>query len=351
MDSRTPLTLDELAARVADASGLSNESVTAALRALFAAAADRLAANGRAELPGIGVFVTDPATDAEVEFVADAAFADAVNEPFAMFEPLELSDDTDLAIATSQAEDSAEALTEEPTKQPTEASTETQTEVLTEAPTEAPTAPVAEAASEVEMQPDNVDDSAVETPQSPVEEPSPTINAPVSVPSHPRVYRLGWLAVGLVIGIIIGFLSGALVYKQPSALPTQEQAEAVDNASDAGGVDASDAVTDNPSVAATAAEVAPEAVTPAAPATATLRTDTVTTRRYITHMAKEYYGDRIFWVYIYEANADVLGHPERTLPGTVVKIPTPESIPADPHDAEDIKRARALAAEIYARFQ
>lgn len=82
-----------------------------------------------------------------------------------------------------------------------------------------------------------------------------------------------------------------------------------------------------------------------------MRTDTVTVRRYITHMAKEYYGDRIFWVYIYEANADVLGHPERTLPGTVVKIPTPESIPADPKNPADVKRARTLAAEIYARFQ
>lgn len=347
MDSRTPLTLDELAARVAEASGLPTESVTVALRAFFTAAADRLAAHGRAELPGIGVFVADPATDAEVQFVADAAFAEAVNEPFAMFEPLELSDDTDLAIATSQAEDTAEA----PTETPTEVLTEVQTQSPTDAPTEAPIAPEAKAASEVEILPDTADVSVVEASQSPVEETSPTINATVTAPSHPRVYRLGWLAVGLVIGVIIGFLSGALVYKQTPAMPAQVQAEAVDNSSDAGGVDLSDAATDNPSTNATAADVTGTEAAPTSPAPATLRTDTVTTRRYITHMAKEYYGDRIFWVYIYEANSDVLGHPERTLPGTVVKIPNSESIPADPHNAEDLKRARALAAEIYARFQ
>ena len=63
---------------------------------------------------------------------------------------------------------------------------------------------------------------------------------------------------------------------------------------------------------------------------AILCSDTVTVKRYITHMAKDYYGDRNFWVYIYEANKEILGHPERTLPGTVVQIPTPASIPANP---------------------
>lgn len=89
----------------------------------------------------------------------------------------------------------------------------------------------------------------------------------------------------------------------------------------------------------------------ASPAADILCTDTVTVRRYITHMAKDYYGDRNFWVYIYEANKEVLGHPERTLPGTVVSIPTPSSIPANPSNPEDIKKAKHLAAEIYSRFQ
>lgn len=99
-------------------------------------------------------------------------------------------------------------------------------------------------------------------------------------------------------------------------------------------------------------DIAADSYHPAVSATAgILCTDTVTVRRYITHMAKDYYGDRNFWVYIYEANKDVLGHPERTLPGTVVNIPTPSSIPANPSNPDDIKQARLLAAEIYARFQ
>ena len=68
-------------------------------------------------------------------------------------------------------------------------------------------------------------------------------------------------------------------------------------------------------------------------------------------MAKDYYGDRNFWVYIYEANKEILGHPERTLPGTVVQIPTPASIPANPSNPDDIRQAKQLASEIYARFQ
>lgn len=101
MDARPPLTIDELAGRIAASTGMDTPRVTAALRALFAAAADRLAdanGSGRVELPGTGTFVSDPGGG--VSFVPDASFAEAVNEPFAMFEPIELADETDIAIAS-----------------------------------------------------------------------------------------------------------------------------------------------------------------------------------------------------------------------------------------------------------
>lgn len=147
------------------------------------------------------------------------------------------------------------------------------------------------------------------------------------------------MAVGLVIGIIIGYLAGALTYSRRTA-PQGEITAAAPTAETA---DPTDTIV---------VEESEAAGTPsAAPAETAMTTDTVTTRRYITHMAKDYYGDRIFWVYIYEANAEALGHPERTLPGTVVRIPSAETVPADPSDPDDIRRARALAAEIYSRFR
>ncbi|MCM1337015.1 MAG: hypothetical protein NC187_00840 [Candidatus Amulumruptor caecigallinarius] len=351
----TPLTLEALAERVARTSGLPEAKALSALQGLFAVAAERVAATGRAELPGIGIIVgrTDSAGAAEVSFVPAPEFAEAVNEPFAMFEPIELADDADLAIATARdgaTEEQAEEATAE-VKQTAAEQTVVEEPVVKEAVVKEPVVKEPAALQTAVNQP------VVEQCEMPNEggAEASSADAPRCIPTsletggaavaHPRVYRLGWLAVGLVIGIIIGYLAGALVYRPAATTPQPETEQLAVSETDS-------IITAEPAADAVTASAADEAaMTPAAAEPAIMRTDTVTVRRYITHMAKEYYGDRTFWVYIYEANADVLGHPERTLPGTVVKIPTPESIPADPKNPADVKRARTLAAEIYGRFQ
>ena len=67
-------------------------------------------------------------------------------------------------------------------------------------------------------------------------------------------------------------------------------------------------------------------------------------------MARKYYGEMIFWVYIYEENRDRLSHPDRINPGTVVKIPDASKYGIDRNDPESTARARAKAIEIYNRF-
>ena len=84
---------------------------------------------------------------------------------------------------------------------------------------------------------------------------------------------------------------------------------------------------------------------------APLATDTVREGYYFTTMAKKYYGDKIFWAYIYEKNADKLGHPERTQPGTVVVIPAPEEYGIDKNNPSSVADARKKGAEIYQRHQ
>lgn len=78
--------------------------------------------------------------------------------------------------------------------------------------------------------------------------------------------------------------------------------------------------------------------------------DTISKTRYLTTMAKEYYGDFNLWPYIYYENQKILGHPDRIKPGTRVVIP-PLSKYGVKNTPEDIAKAKKLGAEIYARYQ
>lgn len=81
-----------------------------------------------------------------------------------------------------------------------------------------------------------------------------------------------------------------------------------------------------------------------------LKNDQIGKTRYLTTMAREYYGDANFWPYIYEENKDRLGHPDKIKPGTSVVIPDLRKYDIDPELPADMEKAKALAKEIYARF-
>ena len=90
----------------------------------------------------------------------------------------------------------------------------------------------------------------------------------------------------------------------------------------------------------------------AAPAMAyeTLAYDKVTTTRFLITMAREYYGNGDFWVYIYEENKAKLGHPDKITPGTTVLIPNLKKYGIDPGKPSDMEKEKRLAKEIYARY-
>lgn len=79
--------------------------------------------------------------------------------------------------------------------------------------------------------------------------------------------------------------------------------------------------------------------------------DTISKTRYLTTMAKEYYGNYNLWPYIYEENHDILGHPDRIRPGTRVRIPDLKMYGVDPKNPEDIRRAKQKGVEIYKRYK
>lgn len=320
---RTIITLPQLAQIISANLGLEYDSVHGFLRNLFLAISERLISHvdEKVELNGIGCFIS---IGDGIKFIPAPEIEQKINEQFSIFEPFVLEDDNEIQIA--------QRVTHEPT-----------------IPALSPE-PLVEVAPEsiTRIEPMMDEPDIINENNSSDEESSSRNNSnfvasdrnassesefirPVERADHPRSYRFGWLCAGIVIGVVIGWL-GAVVYESRFTELMSPEIEAE--------------VAGRP-------VIEPDVVMtePAQPVQSELLTDTVTTTKYITHMAKKYYGDRIFWVYIYEANKNELGHPERTLPGTVVRIPSPDSIPANPLNAEDIKKARRLASEIYNRFQ
>lgn len=81
-------------------------------------------------------------------------------------------------------------------------------------------------------------------------------------------------------------------------------------------------------------------------------TDTITSRKFLTTLAKKHYGKKNYWVFIYEENKSKLRHPDRISPGTVVVIPPLEEYVKPGSSEDSIKRATSrLTGEIYRRYK
>lgn len=78
--------------------------------------------------------------------------------------------------------------------------------------------------------------------------------------------------------------------------------------------------------------------------------DKITKKRYLTTMAREYYGNYNLWPFIYDYNPS-LGHPDRIRPGTQIKVPSLETLGIDPKDNNIIREAKARGVAIYAKYR
>ena len=80
------------------------------------------------------------------------------------------------------------------------------------------------------------------------------------------------------------------------------------------------------------------------------QTDKVTSKRYLTTMSREYYGNFNFWVYIYEENKSKLGNPNAIRPGTIVVIPPASKYGIDANNPQSVEIAKQKAIEIYSKY-
>ncbi|MDP4278372.1 MAG: HU family DNA-binding protein [Bacteroidota bacterium] len=71
----------------------------------------------------------------------------------------------------------------------------------------------------------------------------------------------------------------------------------------------------------------------------------------LTLLAQKYYGHKVFWVYIYLENKDVITNPNNVPIGTKIRIPKPHPVWMDPNNPEAIHKAVALQYSIQKKFE
>ena len=297
-------------------------------------------------------------------FTPDKELKELVNKPFSLFDTVELNEevdfsDVDVSAETSGAEEAAD-----------DSSEEILPDGIPEQAIEAPQTP------EPEVKPE----PAVEEEAAPQEEAKaePKPAEPVSSVSGYKEYRrkrrrsasrkllfpIACLFVVIVLGIVyIVCLSGRTTVNKNWEPPMAEVGNPTPEAgmnpvpADSTGVTppdsaslAADSVVAEPPVVE---ENQPEET----PKSDILALVTIKAGDRLASFAKQYYGHKFFWVYIYQYNQDIISDPnnipigtELRIPGTELRIPDPGLYGIDATDRSSIDKAAALQSQILGKF-
>lgn len=338
-----------------------------------------LARGESVSVKGIGTFhAVEVADELYIEFAPDATLAETVNAPFSIFEPVELPDnltDADMETAEMACNET------EPASQPCPPPIPPRREAAASEPaaTSPVSAPAPDPIIETPVQPEHAE------PEHKTAAPGSDNNEPEQAPhntlptkeiekiiehervvevrdhsSHHTMHIVIASLLSLVAGLAIGYFAnnrlnlshiknvnieaeGVNVISKTEA-KEGKSATADSVASVAAGHSASiPADTVSPGQGSTAVE--PEAKTMESPRAAIV-TDTVKANRYLTTMARRHYGKKIFWVYIYEENKNIIDDPDHIAPNTVVVIPPAEKYGIKAGDKESeadaMHRAQAI---------
>lgn len=372
--------LQQLAESIALSTNTDKATAEALLREITDLVSSELSAGRRISIPGIGTFARGLSDENPVIWQPEQDMADAVNEPFTAFEPVVLDDAlTDDMLAHADEINSNPATDDIDSDQPSAVYNDTPREITSDitpesldninaispageknddhvtsaADTHTEDSEVSAPTSYTSMENDKdeeqcgnqtADEDGKEDPVAENNIKPEYTDADTDEPVEPS-YRLnplwtfiGGVAVGLVLGCFAGYFRATdHDYSKSSPdidLSALETAYATTTADSIIVNDTDASMTGDPD--STAAH--PDSVVAPAPPVP-LITDTVTTRRYLTTMARKYYGNYRFWVYIFEENRDIITDPNRIKPGTVVVIPPADKYGIDASDSASVARA------------
>ena len=394
------VTLAGLTARLSVRTGDTKRQTEDFLRELFALISDELEKGESVKVPGLGVFKSievearksvNVNTGEEtlipghrkIVYMASKELSATVNEPFSMFQTIELTDEavTELEWAEA-AEPEPEAVCDVPFASTVYELEEP--EVIAESELERESAQEAESEL-IPEQPEAFQPASEESPDSD-DDPKdpkdlndlndsndltdPDISEDSEVPAIPKKRFWPGFLIGFAAACLIAFVAVWALFEY-GVLSSERLAEAEPKpavkaaAMTPGSVEVPavepDKSKSEPEPAAKEPEVQQPEVQKSAPETETEPPvptqpsdkkvyDTITKTRYLTTMAKDHYGNYHLWPYIYQENEKILGHPDRIRPGTKVVVPPLSKYGVNPDNKADIDKAKKLGNEIYARY-
>ncbi len=372
------ITLPKLITLVAQAAECTPAEARKFVHDFFALIEQTLSAGEMVTIKGVGTFARTDNPAAPIKFQADDDLAAAVNEPFSAFQAVELNDGVTDAMLQEQPQAPAAEPEAEPEPEEAPAAEEEEAPAAEEETPaaqlgqldqsepeeeEAPTEPESAPSPEPEEAPEPEEEPAPE-PQTSTQiqpKPQPTFSVPPlaedeeetvensadndsddNAPSHRSLWFILGLLLGLIAGLIGGYIAGRNAVDTSSDDIDRIMAE-VDSLRQVGVVDTVAAAAEVPdTIAAQPAQA--EAPKPEVEEVY----DTVRSGYYLTTMAGKHYGNKNYWVFIYQANPG-LGNPNTIGPGTRVKIPPMESF-AEPTEEATKAKAQQILNELHSKY-
>ena len=273
----------------------------------------------------------------KLSFISDTTFKDAINKPFADFEPVEATaEKTPISPGTHHVE---KPTVEKPTvKEPTVQ--ERKSSIASE-PTKQP--------GIQEML-----DQLI-TKEQPMKQEKP----------HRPVRTILLIVSGILL--IAGLTIWSIVSNQSAQKDFSENLKLVEayNLEDTTGISEEPVLIENPAVDDTietvtapvnqATKVKEPATIPTtekpAPKRSIPTSVVVGAGDRLTLIAQKYYGHKIFWVYIYMENKDAISNPNDVPVGTSIRLPDKHPTVMDPNNAQSIKKAEELQDRIINQLQ
>ena len=377
-----------LAEMLARRTGTSAEDAAAFMQEYFNVVRAGIVSGEEIHLKGLGIFRATGNASAPVEFVPDPALTEKVNAPFAAFSPFVLESADEVAALGETPKEPEPAMPAEPEP---EVKPEPQPEVAAPEPEPEPAAepvvvpePVAVPEPKPEPEPVvipepkpeestddgnggiNMDKEPAYNAAQPVQAAPQTIVCPAGY-QHSSGMKAFWFIIAFALGIILGFGAGYYFHgslrisisrandavSYPEATVEEKTADKKDTLSSPAVKPApAEKATAQPEKTAEAKAAAEEKPAPARPEPVREKPTygTITSNTFLTTLAGRNYGQKDFWVYIYEANPG-LGHPDRIRQGTRVKIPPKSQLPLTGNTEQDIKNAKAKQVQIYAPYR
>ena len=299
-------------------------------------------------------------------FTPDKELKELVNKPFSLFDTVELNEnvnfsDVDVSSELNATEETSDESSEEilPDMVPANTPEETK-EVDVPGKEEEPVA--VSAATEVEKQADLVSSepeqavgngtkSDSDEDQMAPETPMVASVSKVRKKHFKRsklLFPIACLLVILVLGIIyIVCLSGRPTFNYTPQKLQAEVADSVVRTDSAVSADLGQVEMVDSTISATDTIVAHDEDTTKSDVLALV---TIKAGDRLASFAKQYFGHKFFWVYIYDFNKDIIEDPNNIPIGTELRIPDPGLYEIDSTDRSSIDKAAALQSQILSKY-